>query len=372
MFNVLGEIDVKFVNQFKKYYEEKPHMKRIHEEWFESTYKYEFDTFIAANKMAAEPMKYKEIANAQSKAKRVRFSYVETWKSLLVLKIYQKTEYNDWYLEKVYFKDLETDFEASYANGGFKQVAYMMMSALEVRYMYNVAYDGFYSYHHNSTDESSIELLKSFDKFKYIPLEKFEKMNYFRLMNATDDEINTWEILIKLGATRTATDLMLGNLNIDKNTLKKYKLELQQNKSVLNILNKKAKEKRLKAQEMSIKSAAEKEFIFNKKMENIKIEDDFKGYHFTTPNCHDDLIKEGKELKHCVGNQTYLLKVIKQESLVLFIREKKDSAFFTVEYDKNGLVQCRSKNNVSDKIITEIAKEYFNKNKVILNYVSVA
>ncbi len=62
------------------------------------------------------------------------------------------------------------------------------------------------------------------------------------------------------------------------------------------------------------------------------------------PRSPADLIREGIFLKHCVGKMNYDQKMIREESLIFFIRsrEKPDIPFVTIEYSPstNTILQC--------------------------------
>jgi hypothetical protein len=59
----------------------------------------------------------------------------------------------------------------------------------------------------------------------------------------------------------------------------------------------------------------------------------------------DELIREGKELHHCVG--TYADRHAKGECSIFFIRKKSDpnKPYYTLELRKDRIVQTRGKNN---------------------------
>lgn len=62
-----------------------------------------------------------------------------------------------------------------------------------------------------------------------------------------------------------------------------------------------------------------------------------------------DLVKEGNELHHCVGHMGYEQKFVREETLILFIRNiaMKDKPFYTMEYSpkKGQILQCYGENN---------------------------
>lgn len=62
-----------------------------------------------------------------------------------------------------------------------------------------------------------------------------------------------------------------------------------------------------------------------------------------------DLIHEGQVLNHCVGSSNYDQKMMREETLIFFIRHKNtpDKPFVTVEYSlsKHKILQCYAKSN---------------------------
>lgn len=77
----------------------------------------------------------------------------------------------------------------------------------------------------------------------------------------------------------------------------------------------------------------------------------FKNYVIEPPKSYDEVIEEGNVLDHCVGSQIYGDKVIKGESVILFLRKKEEieKPFYTLEVDAKTLelIQCRGKRNKS-------------------------
>lgn len=73
------------------------------------------------------------------------------------------------------------------------------------------------------------------------------------------------------------------------------------------------------------------------------------GYVAIIAKSPADLIKEGDTLNHCVGRMNYDQKMIREETLIFFIRHKDtpDVPFVTVEYSlsKHKVLQCYAKSN---------------------------
>lgn len=71
-------------------------------------------------------------------------------------------------------------------------------------------------------------------------------------------------------------------------------------------------------------------------------------YCIVVPKESQELVKEGKELKHCVGS--YIKRVSKGDSFIVFLRKKETpkESYTTIEINKyNEIVQIRKKHNAS-------------------------
>jgi hypothetical protein len=85
-----------------------------------------------------------------------------------------------------------------------------------------------------------------------------------------------------------------------------------------------------------------------------------------------ELINESAKLHHCV--KTYADKIIKGETAIFFIRkkDKPNEPYYTLEWNKGAIIQCRTKNNKSyegevrefvDKWVAECASKVSKKRK---------
>jgi len=95
-----------------------------------------------------------------------------------------------------------------------------------------------------------------------------------------------------------------------------------------------------------------------------------KDYEIIVPKMAMEIIKEGQNLHHCVG--TYLERVQKKQTTILFLREKNDieKSFYTLEIRAGKIVQCRGSFNKSytedkklEKVINKFKKEKLTKLK---------
>lgn len=102
-----------------------------------------------------------------------------------------------------------------------------------------------------------------------------------------------------------------------------------------------------------------------KYIENAKYEYSYNGYKFILPESAKDLVKEGNVLGHCVGS--YVNKVWKGESIILFLREKEDieTPLVTIEIKNDIITQARGKMN-NDPTMNQhaIIKKYAEKLKL--------
>lgn len=68
-------------------------------------------------------------------------------------------------------------------------------------------------------------------------------------------------------------------------------------------------------------------------------------YMMIVPTKADDVKNEGTDLHHCVAS--YVSRILDGTTQILFMREKADESFVTVEVRANGIVQARGYNNRS-------------------------
>jgi tRNA/tmRNA/rRNA uracil-C5-methylase (TrmA/RlmC/RlmD family) len=106
---------------------------------------------------------------------------------------------------------------------------------------------------------------------------------------------------------------------------------------------------------------------FKKRMIDIRNKYLFetKSFAIVIPNTTGEIIYEGQQLHHCVG--TYVDRVIKGETVILFIREKEtlDSPFYTMEVKNGKVVQVRGKNNCDMTTQVKQFVESFKRNRLL-------
>lgn len=95
-------------------------------------------------------------------------------------------------------------------------------------------------------------------------------------------------------------------------------------------------------------------------------------YKILVPESLESIVQEGNNQHHCVG--TYVNRVAKGESCILFVREKDnlDQAFYTMEVKDGVVVQCRGKynNDPSPEIGKKVRKFVDRFQKYISNWKS--
>lgn len=81
---------------------------------------------------------------------------------------------------------------------------------------------------------------------------------------------------------------------------------------------------------------------FEKRYNEIKsMEKTVQGISFVVPKKASELIKEGRELNHCVGGSHYIKKHAEKKLTIVFVRKKTEptKAYFTLELRENKVVQ---------------------------------
>ena len=354
---------------FDKYYRENPHLYSRHEKWWNEEIARSDEAsemVVKAFEYRLRPFKYEQWPGIELDTKLNpphRFSYVEREGNLLTLAIYEHWN-TKWRLWRVMFYKIDDGTYYAFAEGKYKNIGYMMLPADLVQFMYYTGHDSFYSYKHKSQHPDSIEALKSIDRFKYIPIERFERVNYFRLLNATTKTLYSWEILLKLGATKTASELLIDGQALTMDNFKKYKDLLMNNRSLRYAIN--VKPSILAARERKQYEKRSIEEMNNKLKEKNQLTYEFEDFIIMTPKDFTEFQFESEKLNHCVGwNDRYLQRHVKGISMIFFMRRKEEpeEPFFTIEVNKEQVLQVQSTNHATDEVITELVKDWFNTNK---------
>lgn len=91
--------------------------------------------------------------------------------------------------------------------------------------------------------------------------------------------------------------------------------------------------------------------------ENAGIDNAFlikgKGLILRVPRDAQEIKNEGAALHHCVG--TYVDRVAKGQTHIFFVRrvEEPDTPYFTMEYNKGRVIQCRGQSQLRDAVISK-------------------
>ncbi len=358
------------VKKFNKYYKENAHMYKRHSKWWinkETTEQEEMDYMIKANEYMMKKCKHERwYMNHGFNPNLVTtqyFSYIERDEDMLIIPIYQKGLYGKLSLWRIAFWDLRDNQYWGFAAGKFKEIGIIMRPAGNVKYMYSSGYDGFYTHKHKIQYPESINILKSLDRFKYLPIDKFEYINYFKLLSASDKMIYSYELLLKFGAAKTASELLINRSDFTREQFQQYKDLLLRNGSLNYELNVKPKlaeyKQKRKAKRMSLAKA-------NQVLHDIgKQVFEYGEFLLITPEDFEDFKKESEELNHCVGtSRNYLMQMVTGQNIIMFLRRKEEPEvpFFTIEIKNDEVLQVRTKSNDTDPLITDMVKEWYQLN----------
>lgn len=371
----LGEKTVSYKIQgrvtFDEYYKENPHLYSRHEKWWNEEIALSDEALmmmIKAFEYSQRPFKYEGFPDLVKDTKfnpPHKFSFVERENNWVTIAIYE--HFYTWRLWRIVFWNLEDNSHYAFAEGKYKNLGYMMLPADRVNYMWYTGYDSFYTYFHRSQHPDSISALKTIDRFKYLPIERFDRVNYFRLLNATKETIYSWEILLKFGAVKTASELLLSGQALSKDEFKKHKEILMKNRSLRYQTQVKPQIEAAKLQKAMEKISIEESNKILQQKERLLFEyDDF---IIMTPKDFSEFQFESEKLNHCVGwNDRFLKKHVKGISMIFFMRRKEepDKPFFTIEVDKDQVLQVQTENHATDEVITDLVKDWFMNNREIL------
>ena len=355
---------------FEKYYKEKPHREKKHKKDFEELY---WDKYLEiANSF--HPDDYNEWKQSLGKLygyEKALYAKVDSYQKLIIVSFYDlgivKTLYD--YDKELYYKTDEgrlfqrfiyDTFNLQmyhYRMKQFKQIA-NVLNTCDGKYQCGgwTDYDKFYSQKQRKLDKKSIEILKSLDQFKYLPIEKFSRINVYNLFQIGDDVIYQYEILLKNGLAKLASDLLLKREFIAPKNFKIFKKEIMGGirlKELNQLIYTHENKEQERIRKLKNKEKAEK-FI---KMPKLRY--DLGEFILRHPRDVKELEQEGRELHHCVAN--YLDRIVAKETDVMFLRKKSepDKPFFTVELKNNIIVQCRTFKNKTDPEITNLVEGYF-------------
>lgn len=97
---------------------------------------------------------------------------------------------------------------------------------------------------------------------------------------------------------------------------------------------------------------------YDKRLNQIKNYDkEIDEFVFLVPKDLQEIVDEGNELRHCVGNQDYLDRHANGQTTIVFIRQKDkpNQPYFTMEYANQRVVQIQGKRN-REEVPTNISQ----------------
>lgn len=292
------------------------------------------------------------------------FSYLEQKANTIILRTYYLNN-----LDHILYIDLNNNKTYGYWARRFKQTNVVLMVDLSTSYnmFYNDGWGVVYSHNQRLIDKESIKILKSIEKFKYLPIELFDKINYYMLLNATKKQIHHYELLLKQGAIRIATQLMLKNRELSILEYRKYKDIIKANRSFKYLVDKITDDHN---EEIKKRKRITKR-ITNKKIDKylstlpkrVQTKWKYKDYVIFIPKSLDEVKKESETLKHCLysSKDIYLKNMIQRKNIILFLRKqnKIEDPFFTIEIKGDSIQQVRTYQNETSSKISKVVNEWF-------------
>jgi len=340
---------------FDKFYAKKPHLLKRHEKDIkEKSIKDKY--FDYANNF--QPSNLKEWIDSFGKLyefEKYALCKVDRDGDLIILSYYQVQENNKLYLLGRIVKEKNGFYE--YAVQQWKLTNLFMLYTPQ--YAMGYSKNSFmYLQRQTKLDGESLAILKSMPEFKYLPIEKFWKINVVKLFDINKDTIYQYELLLKGGYTRLASDMLVERKMFNKKELPLVKPMLKKNIRLATIehqLYARAEAIRVKKERLKEKQAIAK---FNK-LHKVKL--DLGDFIIKTPDDASELKQEGLKLKHCVYN--YLKDIVNNETKVLFLRKKTDpdTPFYTIEIKKNEVMQVRGLNNKAEKKYIKLVENWHKK-----------
>lgn len=374
---------------FEKYYDLNPHLYKRHEKYFKECN----DEYLEfAN--TYHPSDFNDWLSSLDKLfkyEQEMYSKVDKHGDLIIVSYYSLNEvplssyYSCKYksmLTMRFIYNTKTTSMYHYTMKMFRYVAYVL-NKCDGKYRMGgyTDMDSFYRQCQIKLDDKSIQVLKSLETFKYLPIEKFTKVSVYKLFQINDNMIYQYEILLKIGSNKLASDLLLNRNFITTEDFKQYKKEIingmrlqKLNHTIFfNGLTEKERLRYLKSQEEQKKSKEEQRELLRleKKMKKLdklekielfaklpKLEFDLGEYVIMHPKTFEDLKHEGKELVHCVAD--YLERIVMKKTDVFFLRKKEEleKPYFTIELRNGEVIQVRTLDQRTDPLMTNLVKEW--------------
>jgi len=343
---------------FEKYYDIKPHLSKVHERHFKKNCNDEYLEF--ANRY--HPSDYDEWVSSLGKLYKYEkelYAKVDRQDNLIIVSYYNLMYQEDsgkHYLFMRFIYDIETTSMYHYRMMSFKAFAYVLNKCDgEYRFGGYTDMDRFYVQKQYALDEKSIHLLKSIEIFKYLPIELFKTISVYKLFQVNEDTIYQYEILLKNGLVRLASDMLERRVSINPDNFKKFKKEIMSG-ARLNKVNRLISTHEEKEEDRLRRIEKKEQAQVFEKMPKQKY--NLGDYILRHPKNFKELQKEGRELNHCVAG--YLDKIVNKETDILFLRKKEEPEvpYFTIELSNERIIQCRTLKNQTDPEITSLVKQW--------------
>lgn len=345
--------DDKTIDMFDKYYERSPHMYKRHEKYY-NNYHDQYTYF--ANHYVPED--YGQWVSGLDKLydyERHMYAKIDIKDNLLVISYYQFYNTNITLINR-YIEDMTTGMGYHYSLKQFKSVGYVLYASDDTYHMGGwTDYDRFYKQRQRRLDNNSIGNLRSLERFRYLPIDKFKFISVYKLFQVGDDVIYQYELLLKSGLIQLATELHQDRTHISKPHFIKYKREIMSGikyQALRDIIHRDERKEEERKEKLKLRTMIA---AFDK-LPKVKWE--YEDYIFKTPESYEELKKEGRELHHCVAS--YVDKIIGGEAKVILMRKKDnpEKPYYTIELQDDRVIQVRTEYNKSDEHITYIVKKW--------------
>ena len=337
-------------NKFDSYYKQKPHLYKKHQKDFnelKDKYLNYINNYQDKTIHLVDNSKLKEY-------EKYAYCNIEQDGTKIILSYYQM--YDASYL--LGRTIIENGKIWTYTNRSWKYTEQKLLLKPNQNYMGGGRDDFMYLQLQQSITDRGIAILKLLPQFKYLPIDKFWKVNPIKLFSINDALIYQLELLLKAGYTKLASDMLYNRKFFDKRELELVKpilkpsIRLQAIIDHIDLIEQREKERKERLTQAKLAKKLEK-----MKKINLEIGD----FIIKTPFTASELKQEGLKLQHCVYN--YLDKIVTNKTKVLFLRKKTDpdTPFYTIEIKDNQVMQVRGLKNVAQKKYITLVNEWYKK-----------
>lgn len=341
------------IDMFDEYYQHSPHLYKSHEKYY-NKYHDQYTYFV--NHYVPED--FNEWIGNLGKLfdyEKHMYAKIDIKNNLLVISYYQFYNTNITLINR-YVEDMQFGMGYHYSLKQFKSVGYALYASDDTYHMGGwTDYDRFYKQRQRKLDDKSIYYLKTLERFKYLPVDKFKFISVYKLFQVAEDAIYQYELLLKNELIQLATELHQERTHISKQNFMKYKREIMlgiKYQKLQEIIYRDEQKEERRKEKLRLRAMIE---AFDKLP---KMRCEYDKYIFKTPESYDELKKEGRELHHCVA--TYIDKIIDGRTKVILMRKKDnpEKPYYTIELQDQDVIQVRTEYNKSDNDIASIVKEW--------------